>query len=614
MALTIGFAAVDRHSRVDKLLRLTQCREDSNPQRPACASLPRSNVWRSDSGIFPNPENNRPWRRPYPRTASGPSLLKTMIGSGKNQMRRLAQALDRQQSQQRRSLSVSANATAAAIRKKAQILCHAPPSIAAIPDSASDVVGEAGAFIRSIGCSRRVFLLNGYLTPDELEGLAYRVRVLASNEALNSVLIATDDDDPTETDALPSSLLEADAFRGPEINDHHIFDPKPGHTWHVAGGYDPVAWFKSGKHKDSETVDSLMDSISDLALATRGDDRRSRVPVITIPHGAVTDAGYALCLSTYMIATEQTCFRILNPSRGLTFDPVGFSYILPRLGQELRQPSAEYKGCGHILALMGYEADASDMLETGLATHYMENPTATMGTLERTLGELPPWNQQKYTKKPVQWEADRQRLKYTPPEELPDHFERWRNVAVASTIHAFTSYAADGAASWTTDEADCDNYYPAQFDTFPVPWHEERTSDLVDYAAAFDDIFTSESTVEGILERFREIAGRTTQDPEEQEGIDVAADFVRRMEQQAPLALKVTYRLMQMGQQQNGQTLQGCMKREKAAQAKLMTMPDYENWATAQVSIDRYRAEKFSDWKHKSVAEVTQDEVDEVIG
>lgn len=511
------------------------------------------------------------------------------------------------------SPSASVKAKAAASRKKAQIICHAPPSISSIPDDAGEEAGDAGAFIRPVGCTRRVFLLNPYLTPEEIEGLAYRIRVLGQNDSINSVLIASDDDDPEKTDALPSSALEMDALRRADIDDSWLFPPKPGHTWHTAGGYDPVALYKLGKYKDTVAVQSLLDSVQDLALATRGDPKKSRIPIITIPHGMVHDSGYALCLSSYMIATERTAFRILNPSRGLTFDPVGFSFLLPRLGEEFQQPSAAFKGCGQMLGLMGYEASGEDMVEVGLATHYMENPTAIMGTLERTLAELPPWNQQRYTKKPVQTEAERQRLKYTPAYDLPDHFRQFRNVSIAGTIEAFTNYRADAAAPYTYNDHDNYEALPASFDFDPIPWHEERSSNLVDSAASLDDIFRNESSVEGLLERLREVAARNTnKDPEEQETIDVAADLVRRMEEQSPLALKVTYKLMQIGQQPS-ETLESCMKREKAAQTKLMAKPDFENWAKAQMSIDGSKAATFTEWTHKSLGDVTGDEVEEIL-
>ncbi|CAB9528770.1 expressed unknown protein [Seminavis robusta] len=522
---------------------------------------------------------------------------------------RCALAVQRQPARRVASLA-SSQRKAAYVRKRAQIKCQAPPSIASIPAEPSDPIGNAGAYIRAIGCSRRVYLKNTYLTAEEIEGLAYRVRVLSSNEFLNSVLISsTDDDDPEQTQGLDK---EIDMYAGGDILDGYLFDPKPGHVLHAVGGYDPLALFKSGKHKDAAAVASLLDSVSDLALATLGHARKSKVPVITIPHGSVTDSGYALCLSTYMCATEQTHFRILNPSRGLTFDPVGFSYILPKLRQEFHQQSSSSygKSCGYILALMGYEATPQDMMETGLASHYLENPMAIMGTLERTLSLLPPWNQQQCVKNPVVMEGDSQKNYYRNPEDVPDYNLPFRNVQVASTMQAFAEYKADGHAPYTYDTKD-DECFPAAFDLEPLPWDVARESDLVNYAATFDEIFQQENTVEGLIEAFREIGERGTQDPEEQEGIDVAADFVRRLEAQAPLALRVTHKLLKLGQGPT-ETIQSCMEREKNAQMKLMTMPDFHNWGKAQLTGGK--ASKLMSWQHRSVADVTEDEVSEVIG
>lgn len=534
--------------------------------------------------------------------------LSQMI-SAKNYIAKLTAGILRTQ---RCRLSTNAQRRAAFSRKQAEKLSFAPASIASIPAEIGDDIGEAGAAIRPIGCSRRVFLINPHLKEEEIEGLAYRLRALSTNESLNSVLIATDDEDPRQTEGLPSMVLDQDSLLNESVAENHLFDPKSGSVWHAAGGYDPLAWFKSGKHKDAAAVASLLDSIEDLALATKGRPMVSRIPIITIPHGAVTDSGYALCLSTYMIATEQTHFRISNPSRGLTFDPVGFSAILPRLGWEFNQPCAPYTGCGYILALMGYEATPEDMIETGLASHYMSNPTVSMGMLERTLSQLRPWNQQEFVKSPPQTEGDRMRNKYRPIEETPDHHRFSRNVAVASTIDAFTSYAAHDSGSRMVDVEE-DQSHLAAFDLDPTPWSLERESDLVDYAYSFDDIFKREETVEGLLESFRQIAERKTKDSEEQEGIDVASDFVKRLEEQAPLALRVTHKLMKLGAHED-ETFQSCMRREKAAQAKLMTMPDFENWGKAQLSISGSKAKKFTGWQHRGVADVSEDEVSEIIG
>ena len=86
------------------------------------------------------------------------------------------------------------------------------------------------------------------------------------------------------------------------------------------------------------------------------------------------DAGYALCVGGFVLATPDTCFRVLNPSKGLSFDPIGLSFVLPRLGWEFKQRSAEYTGCGLLHALTtGMEANASDSMETGIATHFVDN-------------------------------------------------------------------------------------------------------------------------------------------------------------------------------------------------------------------------------------------------
>ena len=252
------------------------------------------------------------------------------------------------------------------------------------------------------------------------------------------------------------------------------------------------------------------------------------------------------------------------------------------------------------------------MVETGLATHYMSNPTILMGMLERTLSQLRPWNQQVVVKTPRQTEAERMRDKYLPIEERQDHHKFSRNVAVASTVHAFTQYSAQDNSCRAIDVQEYQSHLAA-FDLDPTPWSLERESDLVDLAYTFDDIFKEERTVEGLLERFGEIAGRRAKNPEEQEGIDVASDFVRRLEEQAPLALRVTHKLMELGASE-AETFQSCVKREKAAQAKLMTMPDYENWAKAQLSIVGSKAKPFTGWKHSSVKDVTEEEVSEIIG
>jgi hypothetical protein len=287
----------------------------------------------------------------------------------------------------------------------------------------------------------------------------------------------------------------------------------------------------------------------------------------------------------------------------LSLDPVGMSYLLPRLGMEFNQPVAKYRGCGMILALMGYEADHNDMLETGLATNYMETPVA-LGLLEHTLSEIPPWCQQGLLKNPMRFYGD--------PPVMTDHNAAFRNVAVADAVNCFSSARADGTDVWVRyDEPSFDD---PSLDTDPVPWHSWRVSDLVNYAATFDDIFRTNSELAGILEAFREVAGRRTNNPEEQEGIDVAADFVARLERQSPLAVSVVHRLLRLGAS-NDETVKSCVVREKRVQTKMFGMEDFERWAKHNAAVEDggVNDEPFTNWTHKRIADVSHEEVTEII-
>lgn len=502
---------------------------------------------------------------------------------------------------------LSSSAAGVAIRRKAIEISGAPASIGAIPDDFSDDIeqSDAAVAIRQIGCTRRVFLMKPYMNQQELEGLTYRIRALSKNDAINSILIATDDTDDAETGAMPSSLLERDySYLYNESVDDGL-PVKPGFAWHVSGGYDPLEVYESGDYKNPEELDLLLNNVRELALAIRGDRRKTKIPTIFIPHGIMNDAGYVFGHSSYVMATRESGFRINNPSKGLSLDPIGLSYLLPRLGKEFEQPSAKYIGCGMILGLMGYEADAQDMMETGLATNYMESPT-TLGSLERTLAELPPYNQQGLLKKPVRF--------YGQPEPLMDHNAKFRNVAVADAVHCFSTYRADGSDMWGYSEEDAFIGEDPSLETDFVPWHAERYSDLVDYAATFDDIFANETTVVGMLERFREIASRQTENEEEKEGILVAADFCRRLESQSPLAVSVVHRLLRIGAGK-GETLTSCMEREHKALFTLYGRDDFLHWAkyASKAQDEETASVRFSSWKHESVAHVSPVEVDEIL-
>ena len=499
----------------------------------------------------------------------------------------------------------------AAVRKRAVYRSGAPPSISLIKDFGVDT-SNTPAFIREVGCTRRVFLLEPYMTTAELEGFSYRIKVLTKNEGINSVLIANDDNDDKQTGALPSSLIKRDYsyLRDDTLPDS--FDPTLVEPRHVAGGYDPLQVYRDGKHKDYESVSNLLQQMTNLASAVMGDSRKTKIPTIFVPHGMVTDGGCAFLLASYVLTTRQSCMSILNPSRGLSFDPVGLSYILPRLGTEFDQAAAQFPGsCGLILGLMGYKANCDDMIETGLATNAMESP-AGLGMLEDTLSQLKPWNQQGLIKEPIRNYGD-----VIPP---IDHNAQFRNVQVADTIHCLTDYRADGKEIWSNNPKSPANNFREFYDPSinvadPTPFCTERTSNLVDYGATFHEIFSSNLELPKIYNALKDIANRPTASNApnrvQREVKEVAADFVQRLDRQSPLAVSVAFRLLRLGAQEN-QTLRSCSARELNAQVNLFASDDFQTWA--EHALKHGPTAPFAGkWKHKHLSQVANDEVTEII-
>ncbi len=509
---------------------------------------------------------------------------------------------------QRISKAMAKEAAAeAAMMKELVRNADAPISAARIPTRAGSDFRKANVGLRPMGNSRRIFLMNPYLEADDIEGLAHRIHALSKSEAINSVLIASDDEDDLEMNCLPRYVADLNSprsFGGLNID----FDPSPGSTWHVAGGYDPLKLAETASMEGSEEkTKHLMESIQKLALATKGGEsgeNMTRIPVITMPHGIVTDAGYSICMGGYVIATRQTAFRILNPSRGLSFDPVGFSYILPRLGWNNRQRSAKYPGCGMLLALAGYEANCFDMVETDLATHLVSD-SAALPLLEHNLASIPPWNQQRLVEKEMRNYGERPRS---------DSNARFRNKNIAYVIDQLSEHSSNPNNSFPYDFTVTNADDPA-LDTDHVPWESGFfSSDLVDIAAHFDNIFKKEDSVEGIMTRLREAAAKKSDDAEEQENMRIAKEILTRMQQQSPLALRVVHQLMKMGIRVNS-TIEHCMELESNAQLNMIRQADFREWAAhiRKHGGDEKKAPVFGGWKHKTVSEVTLDEVDAIL-
>mmetsp|Transcript_32400 Transcript_32400/g.48848 ORF Transcript_32400/g.48848 Transcript_32400/m.48848 type:complete len:502 (+) Transcript_32400:71-1576(+) len=465
-----------------------------------------------------------------------------------------------------------------------------PSSIHAISTGVSSDASGAGVHISKIGCLRRVFILNSHLSLDEMKGMAYRIRLLSKNPSLNSILISPSIGDGN-IGTLPSSVFDVD-----ELEEYLDKDNIP----HL-GGYNPLSLYKSGAYKEEDVVKQLLDCLSDLSLAIRGDAEGTRIPVLTLPLGLVHDSGYALCTGGYVLATENTSFRIMNPSRGLSFDPIGLSFILPRLGWEFQQQSADYVGCGLILALSAMEANAEDMMQTGLATHYIGS-ASKLGQFESCLADLSPWNQQELLRRVPRF--------YGQPERTEDFNKDYRNASVANLIKTFSTYEIREGILFDPNVILPNEDDPSlNLDHEPV--YLKRKSKLLNHAVMFDAIFKQENTVFGIVERLKEVANRDSIDEEMKETISMAKSLVQRIEQQSALAVSVVYRLMQVGGKR-GQSMDSCIEREKNAQVKLFKEQDFQNWAkhTASSKCD----ERFSDWEYKRLDDVPEDQVKEIVG
>jgi enoyl-CoA hydratase/carnithine racemase len=407
--------------------------------------------------------------------------------------------------------------------------------------------------------------------------------------------------------------------------------------------YDARRIYDSGMcARESELETKLLKPIVDLAEAMSGDFEKtdyqsySKVPVISVPHGLVTDGGYALLGSSYALATDATSYRVLHPLRGLTLDPVGSSYSLTRCGREFRQKTVMQHswGCALLVALTGYEANAVDLVTTGLATHYIGGPYK-LNMLERGLMNINSYDGQRLKRNP--------RRLYGHEHEVtgPDINDEFRNVAVGNLIQSISEYDAAGAdeyGCYLKNELDDDQHLflkekdpSLRMSDERIQMYGELVSPLVSWAATFSSVWEEES-VEGIMERLREIASQKSKYEgklgyEEDAAVAEQAEYlVSCMEARSPLALEVTYGLLCAASDEE-ETWQSCVVREKRAQMKLMTQSngDFARWAESgqgvglismegKASLIRQEESVFTGWNHASVKDVTEDEVAAILG
>lgn len=569
-----------------------------------------------------------------------------------------------------------------------RIVAQAPKAAFSIPDSvrhAPEVLSHdgtsdnrrPGAAIRSIGTSRRVFLLNSNLSPDEIEGLAYRIRALSTNDGINSVVVANPLEDAardgnlSENETmLPYFMEEGEGLRESALpkknlflSSHHrsckefvgsmleeeAYGPHLGMPY-VSGGYDARRVYLDGLcDEKSELERRLMKPIMDLSEAMRGANydsntdtsnisSKSKVPIIGVTHGLTSDAGYVFLSGSYALTTDASAYRILHPLRGLTFDPVGLSFLLTRLGSSTsfhHNPTLQQHtwGCAILLSLIGYEASPSDLVSTGLATHYIGNPFK-LNMLERGLMNINSYECQALKRNP-------KKLYGHEHESTVDVNDPYYNVAVGNLIQSISEYDVAGAQEYGVylkDDLDEETQLflkekdpSLRMEEDRIQMYDEVRSDLINWSATFHSAW-EETSVEGIMERLREIAA-TKSDFEGRKGYeeDVAVAeqaeyFVSCMEERSPLSLKVTYELLRRAADGADETWSSCMEREKTAQMNLMTMKDgdFERWAKSgqgvgltsmegKASLIREKEGVFDGWRHGSVKDVSGDEVAEIV-
>lgn len=325
--------------------------------------------------------------------------------------------------------------------------------------------------------------------------------------------------------------------------------------------YSKTDFFRGYDTDEQKSYANELNSIQNLARAIHS---MSPTPAITVCNGNTADGGFALCLGRYNLATIKSSFQILHPLRGLTLEG-GLSFALPRLAFRKSFNRKNDVPLDKVLALTGYQADCYDMVTTGLATHFTE--ADKLDVLERDLGNLYTFDER------------------TMVDSVLDE--------IMMLYSSGNTYQDDDFANdfeWVAVGPDDSKEAPFQLG-------ERKGSMLVDLAVAFKDVFNEDSVV-GIVERLKEVKDSETENDDIK---GYAAHFLEGVEARSPLAVHATFRLLNEGRSR--QTLESCLQREEAVQLKLMEGSDFKAGGGDS-----------PDWKHKSVADVSADEVEELFG
>lgn len=518
-----------------------------------------------------------------------------------------------------------ANAAASAAEA---VAAKAPKSVLSIPSSTrhgpiplkeqtDKSQDQPGAVIRELGATKRIIVLNPAFTKKEMQGLAYRIQRLGRNSGLNSILVSNGIEKDEDDLVLPAMISDMDRPFNPLDFEDEDYSPGDGEIYHVSNGCDPKSLASMNRHERKTTYDAM----SNLALSMMGskaeDSRyKSKVPIITVPHGLLSDGGYLLAMGSFALATYQSRFEILNPTRGLALDPIGLSYTLPRCGREYNQPSKNFP-VGKFLALMGYQANPVDLVETGLFTNYIGS-LSSLGLLEWNLSQSLPYNQQNLLQEPTkfyggekggvsQFSVERNRMS----RQSKDVNAHLRNTGVATIINSISEFDAVGQepAGAPAKELWADE------DPSLILEGEQmrnmcgyRQSHLVNIALTFKDVLEEETTLEGVFERMQEFSSMDidNKDIEEVEFVNATIKLVEGMKVRSPLALSVVWELLKRGEGEM-ETLQSCIEREQNCQLNLLEHDDYKGWIDSGLEEGFFKG-----WTHSSLSDVSSDEVKEI--
>ena len=166
----------------------------------------------------------------------------------------------------------------------------------------------------------------------------------------------------------------------------------------------------------------------------------SRVPQVSLWDGIVMGGGVGVSvLGRFRVATEKTLFAMPETAIGL-FPDVGSSYWLPGL-----QPV----GFGLYLGLSGVRLRASDLLQSGIATHYVSS--SEIAELVASLGAVKEGDGVKQ----VLDDFHVRSIKSLDSSKaiLPKHAQRISNVfgAARSVSHVFEMLQQQGACEWSQE-------------------------------------------------------------------------------------------------------------------------------------------------------------------